>query len=112
MFEYEKIGGLDVIRVKGNRMDASNSAEFLAHVDELTSAGVSRLIVDLSGVSFMDSSALGATVSALKKIGSKGSLTLVGVSGLVDDLFKLTRMDKVFNMVSTLEEAGLAQKTA
>lgn len=109
MFEHEQVNGLDVIRVNGNRMDASNSPEFLAQVDELTTDGVSRLVVDFSGVSFMDSSALGATVSALKKIGSKGSLTLVGVTGLVEDLFKLTRMDKVFNMVATMEEAGLAR---
>lgn len=109
MFEHEKAGDLDIIRVNGSRMDASNSPEFLAKVDHLTSSGVSRLVVDFTGVTFMDSSALGATVSALKKIGSKGSLTLVGVSGLVDDLFKLTRMDKVFNMVPTMEDAGMAQ---
>lgn len=109
MFEHETINGLEVIRVNGNRMDASNSPEFLAKIDELTSAGVSRLVVDFTDVSFMDSSALGATVSALKKIGSKGSLTLVGVSGLVDDLFKLTRMDRVFTMSPTLEEAALAR---
>ena len=109
MYEHVKVNGLDVIRVTANRMDASNAPDFLAQVDELTTAGTSSLIVDLSEVSFMDSSALGATVSALKKIGSKGSLTLVGVNGLVEDLFKLTRMDKVFTMVPTMEDARLAQ---
>ena len=111
MFEHEKVDGMDVIRVTGSRMDASNSPDFLAKVDELVGTGVANLAVDFTAVSFMDSSALGATVSALKKIGSSGSLVLVGVSGLVEDLFKLTRMDKVFTIVPTLQAADLV-KTA
>ena len=111
MFEHEKVDGLDVIRVTGTRMDASNAPDFLLKVEQLANAGVTSLAVDLTDVSFMDSSALGATVSALKKIGNSNSLILVGVSGLVEDLFKLTRMDKVFTIVPTLQEIDFV-KTA
>lgn len=111
MFEHEIVDGLDVIRVTGSRMDASNAPDFLVQIDELSTSGVSRLAVDLSDVTFMDSSALGATVSALKKIGTSDSFILVGVSGLVEDLFKLTRMDKVFTIVPTLQDIEMV-KTA
>lgn len=109
MFEHEKVGELDVVRVNTARMDASNASEFLSRVELLIGSGSSDLVVDFNGVTFMDSSALGATVSALKKIGSRGSMTLVGVGGLVADLFKLTRMDRVFNIANDLDEVKLAQ---
>ena len=107
MFEHEELNGLHIIRINASRMDASNSPEFLALVGRMVEDDINKIAVDFTGVAFMDSSALGATVTALKRVGAQGSLTLIGVSGLVEDLFKLTRMDRIFSMVATVEEARM-----
>lgn len=57
-------------------------------------------------VEFMDSSSLGTMVGILKMVGGKGDLMISGAQGIVADLFKLTRMDRVFRMTASVDEAG------
>jgi anti-sigma B factor antagonist len=56
-------------------------------------------------VRFIDSSGLGAIVSMLKLIGREGDLVLCGVTDPVMSLFKLTRMDRVFQMFPSEHDA-------
>ena len=107
MFNHHQEKDVDIITVYEARLDASNSPQFLELIDCVLKEGSRSIIVDLSSVRYMDSSALGATVSTLKKLGEGGSLILVGISGLVEDLFTLTRMDKVFNLAATIDEAKI-----
>jgi anti-sigma B factor antagonist len=48
---------------------------------------------------------LGAVVSVLKMITGKRELVLCGVKGMVLELFKLTRMDRVFMIAETKEDS-------
>ena len=105
MFQHTKEGDCDILQVNGERMDAGNSPEFKTCVDGIVNKGLDNLIIDVSQVDFMDSSALGSLVSALKTVGNQRNLVMVGVHGLVEDLFKLTRMDRVFNMADTVDQA-------
>ena len=105
MFEHTKEDNCDILHVNGERMDAGNSPEFKSCVDDIVNKGLDNLIIDMSQVDFMDSSALGSLVSALKTVGNQRSLVMVGVHGLVEDLFKLTRMDRVFNLADNIEQA-------
>jgi anti-sigma B factor antagonist len=56
-------------------------------------------------VDFMDSSGLGAMVSVLKTLGGAGALTVCNVKGGVLSLLKLTRMDKVFTIADSRNDA-------
>lgn len=62
-------------------------------------------MLDLSEVDFIDSSGLGAIVSSLKAVGKQGNLIICGIGETVLSLFRLTRMDRVFQIVSSPEEA-------
>lgn len=65
-----------------------------------------RIIVDLSAVSFVDSSALGALVGAQKRLQREsGRLMLVGPSPRVLRTFELAGLTKVFDVVASLEDA-------
>jgi anti-sigma B factor antagonist len=59
-------------------------------------------------VDFIDSSGLGAIVSALKTIGRNGDLVLCGIKETVMSLFRLTRMDRVFRIFTDQGEATAA----
>jgi len=64
------------------------------------------LIVDLSGVSFIDSSGLSVLISAFKLIRVKGGrMLLSGISKNVQTLLELTRLSEIFEMYASTEAA-------
>lgn len=61
--------------------------------------GHKEFIIKLNNVDYIDSSGLGVLVAIQKRaLQMKGSVTLVGASGIVKELFELTRLNKVFAM--------------
>ena len=66
----------------------------------------SRIIIDMSQVSFIDSTGLGVLVGALKKaISREGDIRLVSPTEEVRMLMELTRVDRVFLVYSSQELA-------
>lgn len=90
---------------KVDKLDAQSAPELRSYIVNIINNGSENIIIDLSNISFMDSSALGAIVSIMKVLGGNGKLILVGVHGIVLDLFKLTRMDNVLNLYNDIESA-------
>jgi anti-sigma B factor antagonist len=97
--------GIAVVAPAVKRLDASVAPAFRQAVLQLVEGGDTRLVLDLAGLEFLDSSGLGAMVSILKGLGSRGALAVCGVTGAVQSLFQLTRMDKVFVIVPGRDEA-------
>lgn len=104
----EKIGNVLVVKPLEKRMDATVAVDFKEKMAGLINAGNDLIVLDLSAVSFMDSSGLGAMVSSLKMLGRKGDLVVSGVHQTVMSMFKLTRMDRVFRIFSNQDEAVAA----
>ncbi len=94
-----------MVSINESRLDASVAPEFKQQMEKIIADGNNQVILDISELTFMDSSSLGATVAVLKAMGPQGKLIVSGASGGVLDLFKLTRMDQVFTLVSDIEEA-------
>jgi anti-sigma B factor antagonist len=107
-FEHTKMGDVLVAKVLDSRIVADVAPRFKHQSIEYISEGNRSIVLDMRAVSFIDSSGLGALVSSLKAIGSDGDLVLCGTEGTVASMFKLTRMDKVFRMFVTTEEAVAA----
>lgn len=105
LIEVIREGAVPVVVPRVKRLDASVAPAFKQAVVELAAGGERRLLVDLAGVEFLDSSGLGALVSILKAIGTQGALAVCGARGPVLSLFKLTRMDKVFAIHADRAEA-------
>ena len=95
---YEDTGELRVITVQEDRIDAAVAIQFKDRMRELTDTAAPRLLLDLSRVSFLDSSGLGAVVAAFKQAGPERRLELAGLTPTVEKVFKLTRMDSVFTI--------------
>jgi anti-sigma B factor antagonist len=95
---------VDLIRATLNEAD-----EFRQRLNENIENGNKKIIVDLAGCEFIDSTFLGALVISLKKIASVGGdLRLVGFQPAVDSMFKLTKMYRVFETFKTKEDAILS----
>ena len=64
------------------------------------------VLVDLSGVTYIDSSGIASLVEALQEAGKKGTgLGLVAVSDDARKVFELARLDKVFAIHADLQSA-------
>lgn len=75
-------------------------------IDALASAGVTRLVVDLTQTTFLDSSALGVLVGALKRVREKGGrLDIVRPSAGGRRIFEITNLDRVLDLHDTLGSA-------
>lgn len=97
--------GLTHATLDETRLDASVAPDFKAAMEDIIKSGNDQLILDISKLSFMDSSSLGAMVAVLKQVGGTGKMVILGASGAVLELFKLTRMDRIFTLTDDLESA-------
>lgn len=101
----ETEGPLQVVRVNDERIDAAVALEFKESMRDLTDKSPPTVILDLSAVSFIDSSGLGAIVATMKYLSPDRTLVLAGLTDPVNRVFRLTRMDSVFSVYPTLEAA-------
>jgi anti-sigma B factor antagonist len=101
-------GNVLVAKTYEHRVDARLAAEFKQELFAVIDAGHPLIALDLSEVDLIDSSGLGAIVSALKQLKGRGDLVIVGAKPAVANLFRLTRMDKVFRMFPRADDAVAA----
>ena len=94
-----------VITVHAKRIDAAMAIEFKEDMRTETEGGASRVVLDLSNVEFIDSSGLGAIVASMKQLGEDRRLDLAGLQPVVEKVFRLTRMDTVFKLFASLDDA-------
>lgn len=106
MFDTTKLDDVTVVTAT-EELDARNSEQAKAHFRSLVESGATRLVVDLSRLSFVDSSGLGALVAALKLArNAGGDVRLCGVSDQVRSIFELTRLTRVFETHPDRESAA------
>ncbi|MBD2313394.1 STAS domain-containing protein [Desertifilum sp. FACHB-1129] len=80
-------------------LDSTKASQFREEISHLVSSGADIILVNLKDVTFVDSSGLGALVSALKIVrSSSGKLCLCSINEQVRMLFELTSMDRVFEV--------------
>lgn len=95
-----------VVVVPGPRMRLEDNDQFKARLYQLVAEGRTRLVLDMSGVEFVDSSFLGLLIIVLKRVSALGGdLRVSGLCVQVREIFALMRLDKLFHIHDTTEEA-------
>jgi len=87
-----------IVTANMERIDAAIAIQFKDDMRAATEGGHTRVVLDLKNVSFIDSSGLGAVVAAMKLLAPKQELELAGLTQIVEKVFRLTRMDRVFTI--------------
>lgn len=92
--------GKAVVHVSGE-VDVQSADELRGHL--LLAAGSHRrLVLDLAGVTFLDSAGLGALVSAHRAADERGgSLVVTGARGMVREVLRASRLDTVLEVSDT-----------
>jgi anti-sigma B factor antagonist len=94
-----------VLKVSGS-LDATTAQEFRAAIDELLRDGRRRIVLDLGGVEFIDSSGLGALVGSLvraRRVG--GELCVARLDEELRQLLRASTLDRVLVPYTSVEEA-------
>jgi anti-sigma B factor antagonist len=100
-------GRTAVLRLKG-RLDVKTSPELLQRAAEVQANG-QNLVLNLSEVSFIGSSGIGALLVLVEQFQEQaGVVRLVSPSRAVEDVIKLLNLDR-FLMVDSSEEKALAE---
>ncbi|SFC62008.1 anti-sigma F factor antagonist [Clostridium uliginosum] len=104
--KFEKHDDILIITFIGE-LDHHSAEEVRVKIDDrIDRDNIEKVILNFSGVSFMDSSGIGVVVGRHKKISNKGgSLCIAKVSGNVNKVFELTGLYKVIKNYNTVDEA-------
>src|SRR5712691_8888448 len=98
-------GGVTVLAPSG-RLDVAGAPSLKEAVTEAVKNGPPRLVIDMEGVSFVDSTGLGSVIAALKLVrSSKGDLRLAAPNQQVRVVLELTTLDRVFAYYPSVEDA-------
>ncbi len=95
-----------ILEVQEERLDAHNSGDLKSAMLKFFEEGNRNILIDLKDVRFIDSSGLGALVSGFKNaISHQGSLKLASLQPQVKSMFELTRLHRVFEIFTSMNEA-------
>lgn len=97
--------GVTVLTASG-RLNMVSAPRLKAAVDESVAAGRARIVVDLGGIEFIDSSGLGALIGGLKVARqATGDLRIAAAGEQVRTVLGLTNLDRILRPHPTVEEA-------
>jgi len=94
-----QIDGVAVVDVSGRITLGEGSSSVRDSLRELIGKGEKKILLNLSDVSYIDSSGIGELVSAYTTISNQGgTLKLVGLTKRVKDLLQITKLYTVFDV--------------
>lgn len=74
--------------------------------DRLDREGITKLVLDFSGIKFMDSSGIGVVIGRYKKLSLKhGSVCVSNINESVGRIFEISGMFKIIKLYDTVEQA-------
>jgi len=99
-------GGIGLIEVKGSLVGGEETIDLRRAVAGFVEKEYSKLIIDLSKVTYLNSTAVGVLVAAHTTYSRKGwHVKLCGVNKNIDNIFVITRLTLVFDVQETREDA-------
>ena len=94
-----------VISLAGE-VDLYTAPEFKQQLLEVIGQGATRVVVDFSNTTFIDSTTLGVLVGGVKRLRTNdGQLTLVCSDRNITKIFEITGLDRVFPIHKSRDEA-------
>ncbi len=97
--------GAAIVRPIGD-VDLSGSPTLKQEIRKVLTTRLTSLVIDLGGVSYMDSSGVATLVEAMQ-LTRRGQtkLVLCGLQPKVKSIFEIARLDTVFTIVDTVDTA-------
>jgi anti-sigma B factor antagonist len=105
-FNVASQGPVSVITLQGSLMGGPDAAGLNSQLHDLLAGGKKDVVIDLSGVEFMNSSGLGMLIGGASTVKNAGGrLTLAHASEKILTLIKITKLSPVFEHYPTVAAA-------
>jgi anti-sigma B factor antagonist len=99
-------GTIGVIEVKGSLIGGEETDELKGAIADFVEQGNKKLIIDLSKVTYLNSTAIGVLLKAHTEYSSKkGLVKLCGINQNIHNTFVISKLTMVFDVCETREEA-------
>jgi len=99
-------GKIGVIEARGSLVGGEETDELRNAVADFVEQGNKKLIIDLSKVTYLNSTAIGVLVSAHTTYSRNGGkVKLCGINKNINNIFVITKLTMVFDVCDTREEA-------
>ena len=99
--------GVGVLEMKGSIHAGPDCNLLSQEVDKLIQAKSKGVVLDLAGVTHIDSAAIGMIVMCFSKVKRAGGvLCLARATGMVEGTLKLTQVDRAIRLFPTVSEAA------
>ena len=101
-----EVGKVTIIELNGKITIGKGDLILREAIDGVLKEGKSRILLNMSSVSYMDSAGIGELVACQKRcIDRKAIMKLVNPAGKVSDLLALTKLDQYFETYASEAEA-------
>jgi len=107
-YEVTDRDGVTVLAIRG-RLDAVRVGTIRADVVEQMGKGSLKVVLDLSGLDWIDSSGVGLLVTLYKQTKAKGGNVVVAcLQRQPQEIFRLLRLESAFKVYDTVDDAVAA----
>lgn len=104
MVNIEKIENIDVVTFKVNKINALIADEIRDKIVQVFENANVKMVIDLRGIEYIDSSGFGCFLSSLKAARNNyGALKLAGLEPSVKALFETLHLHTIFEIYSDTE---------
>jgi anti-sigma B factor antagonist len=99
-------GDAVVLVLEGRLTGSSDASRFVQVVEHHLAEGFRAFVVDLTGVSWVDSTGVGSLVSGFETVRRNGgALRFAGLNDRLRRIMEITKLDRVLDCCATREEA-------
>jgi len=100
-----ELQGFIVVSISGE-VDLNSSPQVRKVFDEFIDKKVTKIIIDFKKVSYIDSSGLATLIEMMQRMKkNQGTMSLINMSDKIRNLFEITKLDKLFKIYRTQDEA-------
>jgi anti-sigma B factor antagonist len=105
-YQHELVNNVLFLKLEGDMLGETDGMELLDIVNNHINQNIVNAAIDLFGVRYMNSTGIGVLITLLTKFKSNnGALVLVNPSEQIQKLLTITKLNSVFTIVGTKEEA-------
>ncbi len=105
-YNYTKEGGINTYKLKGELIDKTQSEQLLKEIETGINQNENKILLNLEDLKYINSSGLSVLISILTKSRkSGGEVAIFNVNKKITELLVITKLNSVFNVRSSVDEA-------
>ncbi|MCB9174988.1 MAG: STAS domain-containing protein [Flavobacteriales bacterium] len=107
-YQIKKDNNLLIIALQGNLIGKEQVGELFNEIDFELNEGVENIIIDLEDMQYLNSTGLSIFIQILTKVRNNGGdVVVVNVPEKINKLLVITKLNSVFNIKDSVENAKL-----